>query len=91
MQKNIISFLSDLAVTIAKNSSKLIKENKNHITKWTAFDCKQKNMEHNNPFSANPTKWSSTLKQFVGNLLLNFLSVFDHFAVLALKGLRLLW
>ena len=46
MQKNIISFLSDLAVTIAKNSSKLIKENKNHITKWTAFDCKQKNMEH---------------------------------------------
>ena len=33
-----------------------------------------------NPFSANPTKWSNTLKQFVGN---NCLSVFDHFVKLA--------
>ena len=48
VQKNIFCFLSDLAVTIVKNSSKLIKENENHITKWTAFDCKQKNMEHVN-------------------------------------------
>ena len=32
-----------------------------------------------NPFSTNPTKWSNTLKQFVGNLLMNCLSVFDHF------------
>ena len=46
MQKNIFCFLSDIAVTIVKNSSKLIKENQNHITKWTTFDCKQKNMEH---------------------------------------------
>ena len=46
MQKNIFCFLSDIAVTIVKNSSKLIKENQNHITKCTAFDCKQKNMEH---------------------------------------------
>ena len=37
-----------------------------------------------NPLSANPAKWSNTLKQFVGNL-----SVFDHFAGLTLKGLRL--
>ena len=32
-----------------------------------------------NPFSANLTKWSNTLKQFVGNLPTNCLSVFDHF------------
>ena len=40
-----------------------------------------------NPFSANYTKWSNTLKQFVGNLPTNCLSVFDHFVGLALKGL----
>ena len=40
-----------------------------------------------NPLSANPEKWSNTLKQFVGNLTTNFLSVFDHFMNLALKGL----
>ena len=41
-----------------------------------------------NPLSANPTKWSNTLKQFVGNLPTNCLSVFDHFVRLALKGLN---
>ena len=41
-----------------------------------------------NPLSANPTKWSNTLKQFVGNLPRNCLSVFDHFFGLALKGLK---
>ena len=41
-----------------------------------------------NPLSANPTKWSDTLKQFVGNLPRNRLSVFGHFMVLALKRLR---
>ena len=45
VQKNIFCFLSDLAVTIVNNSPKLIKENENHITKWT-FDCKHKNKEH---------------------------------------------
>ena len=40
-----------------------------------------------NPLSANPTKWSNTLKQFVGNLATNCLSVFDHFVKLALKGI----
>ena len=39
------------------------------------------------PLSANPTKWSNTLKQFVGNLPTNCLSVLDHFVKLALKGL----
>ena len=40
-----------------------------------------------NPLSANPTRWSNTLKQFVGKLPTNCLSVFDHFVGLALKGL----
>ena len=40
-----------------------------------------------NPLSANFTKWSNTLKQFVGNLPTNCLSVFDHFVGLSLKGL----
>ena len=40
-----------------------------------------------NPLSANPIKWSNTLKQFVGNLPTNCLSVFDHFVKLALKRL----
>ena len=40
------------------------------------------------PLSANPTKWSNILKQFVSNLPTNCLSVFDHFVRLALKGLR---
>ena len=40
-----------------------------------------------NALSANPTKWSNTLKQFVGNLPTNCLSLFDHFVKLALKGL----
>ena len=36
----------------------------------------------------NRKKWSNTLKQFVGNLLTNCLSVLDHFVKLALKGLN---
>ena len=40
-----------------------------------------------NPLSASFTKWSNTLKQFVGKLATNCLSVFDHFVGLALKGL----
>ena len=39
-----------------------------------------------NPLNANP-RWSNTLKQFVGKLPTNRLSVFDHFVGLALKGL----
>ena len=41
-----------------------------------------------NPLSANSTKWPNTLKQIVGNLPTNYLSVFDHFVELAFKGLR---
>ena len=42
-----------------------------------------------NPLSANPTKLSNTLKQFVGSFPTNCLSVFDHFIKLAFKGLNL--
>ena len=44
-----------------------------------------------NPLSAKPTKWLNTLKQFVGNLPTNCLSLFDHFVGLALKGLNKGW
>ena len=40
-----------------------------------------------NPLSTNITKWSNTLKQFVGKLPTDCLSVFDHFVGLALKEL----
>ena len=40
-----------------------------------------------NPLSANHTKWSNTLKQFVDNLPTKCLSVFDYFVKLALKAL----
>ena len=42
----------------------------------------------NNPSSANPTKWSNTVKQFVGCCRRIVLSVFDHFLGLALKELK---
>ena len=41
------------------------------------------------PLTANPTKWSNTLKQLVGKLPTNCLSVFDHFVELELKGLNI--
>ena len=41
-----------------------------------------------NPLSANIKKWSNTLKQFIGKLPTNCLSMFDHFMGLALKGLK---
>ena len=42
-----------------------------------------------NPLSANFTKWSNTLEQFVGKLPANCLSVFVYFVGLAPKGLNL--
>ena len=41
-----------------------------------------------NPLSINPTEWSKALKQFVGNLPTNCLSVFDHFVELNFIGLN---
>ena len=42
-----------------------------------------------NPLSTKLTKWPNTLKQFVGNLPTNCLSVFGHFVGLALIGLSI--
>ena len=47
-----------------------------------------KSIKRVNPVSANFKKWSNTLKQFVGKLPTNCLSVFGHFMGLALKGLN---
>ena len=47
-------------------------------------------VENVNPLSAKLTKWPNTLKQFVGNLATDCLSVFGHFMRLALKGLMYL-
>ena len=41
-----------------------------------------------NPLNAKFTKWSNTLKQFVGKLPTNCLSVFDYFVGLAFKGVH---
>ena len=41
------------------------------------------------PVSANPTKWSNTLKRICRQNPTNCLSVFDHFIGLTLNGLRL--
>ena len=53
------------------------------------FSCKVGETTNSevNPLSAKITKCSNTLKQFVGNLPTNCLSVFDHFVGLAHKGL----
>ena len=51
---------------------------------WKAAEPKYMSFNH---LSANPTKWSNTLEQFVYNLSKNYLSVFDHFMGLVLKGL----
>ena len=47
-------------------------------------------VDYLNALSANFTKWSNTLKQFVGNLTPNCLSVFGHFVrLVAFKGFSL--
>ena len=43
---------------------------------------------YSNSISANPTKWSNSFKQLVGNLPTNCLIVFNHFVKLALKELK---
>ena len=62
---------------LAKNTRKKTLDNQ-FIIKFPGF----------NPLCANPTKWSNTLKQFVGKFPTNCLSVFDHFVILVFKGLR---
>ena len=74
-----------------------------HCTNFSIFNTKksllQQHIEEENtstykhlqtitPSSANPTKWSNTLKQFVGNLPTNCLSVFHYFVKLVVKELK---
>ena len=54
------------------------------ISILSTFKCFPENFS---PWSASPTEWSDTLKQFVGSLPTNWLSVFDHSVGLALNGL----
>ena len=42
-------------------------------------------LAHFNPLSANLTKWLNILKQFMGNLLTNYLNMFGHFMEFSLK------
>ena len=51
--------------------------------------CWSAKVIHFNPLNASRKKWANTLKQFVGKLPMNCLSVFIHFVGLALKGLSL--
>ena len=55
---------------------------------WKGGQYSSQQIPNFNPLSANPTKWSNTLKQLVDNLQTNCLSVFDHFVWLELKGLN---
>ena len=57
---------------------------------WYGYFQKSEILYKLNPLSANFTKWSNTLKQFVGKLPTSCLSVFDYFVGLALKGLRMI-
>ena len=76
-----------------KISSTGFKESWKSILRKSQLELFNKLIEENafnffNSLNANYTKWSNTLKQFVGKLSTNCLSVFDHFLKLALKGLN---
>ena len=60
-----------------------------HIKRYYGNDLPHEDelIQEFNPLNANPTKWPNILKQFVGKLPTNCLSVFGHFVNLALKGL----
>ena len=81
--------LNNLDTKAALNTKITEVENKlpdtNILIKKTNYNAK---ITEINPLSANPTKWPNTLKQFVGNLPTNCLSVFRYFPNLALKGLK---
>ena len=62
------------------------------VGRFIAVPLKSTEMRSNNHINllwANTTKSSNTLKQLVGKLPTNCLSVFDHFLRLVLKGLKL--
>ena len=55
------------------------------LKKWILISFKKADFETRSPLSANPTKWSNSLKSFNSKLATNCLSVFNHFVGLALK------
>ena len=69
---------------------KLIPQIMRYISKFKSTFHQFRGSSSFNPLSANPTKWPNTLKQFVGKLSMNCLSVFGHFINLALKGLTVI-
>ena len=71
-----------------KNQNQLFEKQKAKTLKCITGFKASKRLNALNPLSDNPTKWSNTLKQFDGNLLMNCLSVFYHFVKLALEGLK---
>ena len=86
--KYVSLIINDEEVQMAPRSNKMIWTTK--IENWIWFRIekgKRNSGNHINPLNANFKKWSNTLKQFVGKLPTNCLSVFDHFVGLVLKGL----
>ena len=80
------SSLNQFPVEVGKTflQTKVCKNNLPNLASWrdwTRFSESWKMAL--NPLTAKPTKWSNTLKQFVGCCL----SMFDHFVDLADKGL----
>ena len=65
-------------------------EKKQHFVKHHTLNIQVKQQQNFliNPLRANSTKWSNTLKQFVGKSPTNCLSVIDHFVGLVLKGFK---
>ena len=80
----LISFFISLSVPILREWNVFSSISSEYLLSNDAV-----NLVFINPLSANFTKWSNTLKQFVSNLTTNCLSVFDHFVGLTLKGLTI--
>ena len=79
--KIAVSYVADIGERSERN---LLRKQDNHYEKQIN---KIKHTIYLNLLSSSFTKWSNTLKQFVGKLPTNCLSVFDHFVGLVLKGL----
>ena len=83
-----------LILTIFNQMFTLFKSNTIYVltlVKILHDDCGFQRCAHDpiNSLIVYPSKWSNTLKQFLGCQLTNCLSVFDHFVGLALRGLNI--
>ena len=83
-------FVVFLSLSLMRKLMKKLKKNKVKNYEMWIFWYRLKVILALNPLTDNPTKWSNALKQFVGNLPTNCLSVFDHFVGLPLKRLNYL-